>query len=225
MVAAVSAMSVQVNAADWANQTSAAYNAYGAGGFSYGTAGYAPGMAGYGAPSLASYPDYGYAAYGNGYPGYGYGGSGCGDCGYGGSSHCGRHRRRCCGFSANNNGTCCADAWDGYCDGGCGPGVKVHRRHRALGCGAGPCVDPGCGCLSSGYPTNCGRVHHCHLRRNRFLACCGIGGGCGCDGGAGMIMDQSPGQPGMSGPTPIESVQPPVPSTDEPPSPGDAPST
>jgi hypothetical protein len=221
VAAVVASWSAQAGAADMANQLNPGYYDYGASGVGYGTAGYAPGMPGYGMPSLASYPDYGYAASGYGYPGYGYGGYGYGSNGYGGygyggcgssgRGHCGR-RHRCCSFSAN--ATCCANAWDGYCDGGCGPAVKVHRRHRALGCGAGPCVD-----------ANCGRVHHCHLRRNRFLASCGMGGGCGCDGGGGMMMDQTPGQPGMSGPTPVESLQPPMPSADEPPSPGDAPST
>jgi hypothetical protein len=247
-MSALVALAAQANAAELWNQASPSYDGYGDGGYAaggyaagayangsngYNTAGYAQGMPNYGAPSLASYPAYGYAGYGYGYPGYGYGGYGYGGYGYGcGGAGCGGYggcghwgRRHCCGFSSNNNLTCCANAWDGFCGGGgYGCGVKVHRRHRPLGCGAGPCVDSSCGCLSSGYATNCGHGHRCHLRRNRFLASCGFGAcsTCGCDGGSGMIMDQAPAQPGMSGPTPAESL----PSTPpESPAPGDVPST
>ncbi|HEV3340666.1 MAG TPA: hypothetical protein VG125_09920 [Pirellulales bacterium] len=232
-VAAIAWMAGQAGASDWANPSDSSYygNAGGGGTTGYGAAGYgmagygsgaanfAPDMAGYGGPSLASYPQYGYAAYN--YPGYGYssggyGSAGYGSAGYGGCAGC-RGRRHCWGFGGNS--VCCGDAWSGYCPGTYGQGVKVHRRHRALGCGAGPCVDGSC--YSAGYATNCGRGHRCHLRRNRGLACCPTCGCSDCDGGA--VMDQAPAQPGMSGPTPVESLR--TPSPNEPPSPGDDSST
>jgi hypothetical protein len=234
-LAVVAWMTGQAGAADWANPTASSYG-YGAAG--NGAAGNGYGMAGYNAgnsaPDMEGYPGngyngYSYAGYGSGgygYGGYGYGGSGYGGYvgqgigGYGGCGPCAR-RRHCCSFGGN--ALCCTDCWDGYCGCGAEYGVKVHRRHRALGCGAGPCVDSSYS-YANGYATNCGRPHRCHLRRNRAMGYCGAGGCSDCAGGT--VMDTAPGQPAMSGPSPAELLQSPPPSSNsEPPSPGDDSST
>ncbi|HWB10904.1 MAG TPA: hypothetical protein VG826_16870 [Pirellulales bacterium] len=211
LLAVVAWLTGEAGASDWANPTASPYYSYAAGGNAYGLAGYNADMAGYPGYSYngSSYAGYSYGAYG-GYGGYGYGG-------YGGCDGCGR--KHCCSFGGNS--VCCGDCWDGYPGNGCG--VKVRRRHRPLGCGAGPCVDPSCSYLSAGYATNCGRHHRCHLRRNRNMGYCAT---CGCsECGGGTVMDQVPAQPSMSGPTPVESLETPPPSTVEPPSPGDDSST
>jgi hypothetical protein len=196
--AVVACLAGQAGASDWANPDPSAY-------YGYGMAGY---NGAYSASDMAGYPGYG------GYAGYGYGGYGYG--GNGGCAACEGHGH-CCSFGGNS--TCCANCWDGYRSGSYG--VKVRHRHRPLGCGAGPCVDGSCSGLSAGYATNCGR--RCFLRRNRSQA---YGATCGCaDCGGGAVMDQSPTEPSMSGPTPTESLQAPPPSMVEPPSPGDDSST
>ena len=211
-LAVIACMAGQAGASDWGNPTDYGYG----GGYTSGAANFAPEMSGYGGPAPASYPQYGYAAYN--YPGYSAGGyagyAGYGYGGYGGGQHC-------CSFGGNCG--CCASCWDGYS--ACRScGVKVHRRHRALGCGAGPCVDGSCGSIAYGYANNCGRQHRCFLRRNRAQAYCGAGGCSDC--GGGTMIDAAPMQPGMSGPTPTEQLQSPPPSPNiEPPSPGDDSST
>lgn len=178
----------QVGAAEGANPTGNLYYGYGQGSFGYTGAGYTPGPAGNGVAPGAPGPDagysYGYTAPGyapadaGAYPGYGYGdgyaggygGQGCDACdacgGRHGRHHHRRHRHHCCSFGGNCD--CCSNSWSTYCGPGCDEGagccgapVKVHRRHRALGCGAGPCVDASCCTPPSGH----GR--HCHARRRR----------------------------------------------------------
>jgi hypothetical protein len=213
-LAVIACLAGQAGASDWANPNASSYG-YGAPGNGYGTAGYSSANF---APDMAGYSGYSYAGYGgSGYVGYGYNYADCGNggCGNGG---CGHHhgRRHCCSFGGNCN--CCTSSWDGYCGCWAAGGVKVHHRHRALGRGAGPCVDDSCG---YGSAANCGRPHRCFLRRNRGAACCTDGGCSDCAGGT--LMDTAPGQPAMMGPTPTEFVPP---STNvEAPSPGDDSST
>ena len=219
LFAALALASGQADAADLANPAGFANYGYGDGGYGYGGASYVPGTAGYSNPTLASYPGYaGYGYAGYGYTGPGTGGFGCGNCGCDlWAGYCGGRRRHHCSFGGNAG--CCAGVWDGYCSGGCGAPVKVHRRHRPLGCGAGPCVDAACCGALSGYPATCGpHWHRCHLRRNRNCgypidACCGYGGSMG-------VMDAMPGQPNMANPNGAELLQaPPGFDSEEPPAP------
>jgi hypothetical protein len=173
---------------------------------------YAPGMAGGGGPAYGPYP--GYAGYGPGGPGAGPGG-----CNSGSPRRCGRRRHHC---SFGGNSVCCDNVWDGYCNGdpGCGCGVKVRRRHRPLGCGAGPCVDA----ATCGTPDCAPHRHVCFLRRLRNR-CCPPADACCVPGGAGgMMMDQAPGQPTMAAPNGAnpsgsESLEPPAFDPNEPPRP------
>jgi hypothetical protein len=223
--ATLACAAAHANAAELANPTGFLYYGYGNGSFGYTGAGYAPGPA-YGpgtglAPGVAGMAGYGAApAVPVDYPASGYGGAGAyGYGGYGGcdacaSRHCGR-RRHCCSFGGNCD--CCNNVWDGYgadCGYGagcCAPPVKVHRRHRPLGCGAGPCVDAACGAPP--------RRHHCHLRR-RWANACGDCGAYGYAGAAGMVdpgmsYDNGSMQPNMANPNPSEQVQPPAPSLND----------
>ncbi|HVX11666.1 MAG TPA: hypothetical protein VHC22_10835 [Pirellulales bacterium] len=162
--------------------------AHGAGPATYATGYGGAGYAGYGYGGAAGY---GYA--GAAYAGYGYGGDCAGAC-----NTCRPHRRhrRCCTFGGNC--ACCDNCWDGYCagdpgyDSGCCAGpVKVHRRHRALGCGAGPCVDAAaCGACAP-------RRHHCHLRRRCAAGC----DNCNSCGAAGPSYIPSGMYDGSNGPT------------------------
>lgn len=208
--------------AELANPTGFMYYGYGQGSFGYTGAGYAPSTAGYGAAAMpAGYSGYGYGySSGPAYPGYGYGYGGNGGYGYGGP-HTRRHHhhRHCCSFGGNCD--CCNSVWDGYtgcADGACcGAPVKVHRRHRALGSGAGPCVDASCGVPA--------RRHYCHLRRRNGCDS-GIGYGAAGMAAPGMIYDGSSAQPTMANPDTGESVEPPPPGYEEPqPMPADDSST
>ncbi len=224
-VATLASTAAQATAADMANPTGFMYYGYGQGSFGYTGTGYTPSAPAYGvapgAPGTDAGYGYGYTAPGyappayGAYPGYGNGGGYAG--GYGGYGNGGRHCRRrghCCSFGGNCE--CCNNVWDGYCGAGCAEGagccagpVKVHRRHRPLGCGAGPCVDAACG----GAPS--GRRHLCHLRR-RHGAACGpveINYGMGGAGAAGTMYDNAnPGwQPYPANPN-GEAIQPPSPS-------------
>ena len=245
MVATLAAAAMQAAAADLVNPAGLSYYGYGDSGAGYAGGSYAPGMAGYtqgmagytqgmagytqsmagypqgmagyGSPAFASYP--GYAGYG--YAGYGASNFGGGNCGCDPwAGYCGGRRRHHCSFGGNSG--CCASVWDGYCNGGCGAPVKVHRRHRPLGCGAGPCVDAACCGPLSGYATTCAPpVHRGHLRRHRNWGYGQIDACCGYDGATGMIMNQAPGQPTMGNPRGAEPLQTPTPGFDseEPPSP------
>lgn len=231
-VAVLAVAAAPVVANDMANPTGASYYGYGGSSFGYGgvdgpaatpngtapqfttyagSGGYPYGYSGYG-------PNYGFAGYaqpGYGYASYGYGGSG--GCGNGGCGGYGQRPHHC---SFGGNCPCCNNVWDGYCSGDCGYGggccarpVKVHRRHRPLGCGAGPCVDASCG------TGNYGRPHRCHRRWQAGYAC----GPTGCNGGyapAGMTFDSAPenAQPMPAG---TEQLQAPMPGieSDAPPSP------
>lgn len=205
-VSVLACAAAQAEAADMANPTGFMYYGYGQGSFGYSGAGYAPGMASYGAGAMPASYGYGYAS-GPANPGYGYAGYGYGGAGYVGYGHAGPHARRghCCSFGGNCN--CCNNAWDGYAgcaDGACcGGPVKVHRRHRALGAGAGPCVDASCGAAPP-------RRHLCHLRRRHAAngaACYGNVG----TAAPGMIYDNGTAQPTTAAPDAEEQVQPPSP--------------
>lgn len=216
--ATLACAAAHANAAELANPSGFLYYGYGNGSFGYAGAGYAPGPAngpGTGlAPGVAGMPGYGGApALPGGYPDYGYGGGAYG--GYGGCDTCARprcgRRRHCCSFGGNCE--CCNNVWDGYgadCGYGggcCAPPVKVHRRHRALGCGAGPCVDAACGAPP--------RRHHCRLRCRRANACADCGGAYGYAGDPGMtgpVYDGAGPQPNMGNPNAGEPLQAPAPS-------------
>ncbi|MGH7136419.1 MAG: hypothetical protein ACREHD_11815 [Pirellulales bacterium] len=227
VAAAVLACAVApADAAESANPTGFMYYGYGQGSFGYPGAGYAPSTAGYGAAAMpAGYSGYGYGySSGPAYPGYGYGYGGYGGYGYGGGGgpHARRHHH--CSFGGNCN--CCNSVWDGYtgcADGACcGAPVKVHRRHRALGCGAGPCVDASCGAPAA-------RRHHCLLRRRNGCdngACYSLGGAAGM-AAPGMMYDGGSAQPTMANPDTGEQVQPPPSPSygNEEPMPGDDSST
>jgi hypothetical protein len=163
-------------------------------------------LSGYAGPTMASYPQSGFAGYnypiaGFGYAGYGYGGYiGSGIGGYGG----------CAG---------------GY--GGCK--VKVHNRLPPRGYKNGPLCGGSCSYVY-GYPSTGGHIHRCHLWRTRLLPCSTGGGGIY----GPVFMDPTPAQPqtglptlpGMSGRAAEESLQPPAPSLDNTPtSSGDGSST
>lgn len=225
-VAVLAVAAVPAVANDRVNPAGASYYGYGASSFGYGGVDAAPGMPTYGAPGYAGpgtsgaapqfttyagyggYP-YGYSGYGPnyGFAGYGYGyASG----GYGGAGY-GRRPHHC---SFGSNCPCCNNVWDGYGGGDCGYGggccagpTKVHRRHRPLGCGAGPCVDASCGAYGS-Y----GRPHRCHRRYQQSYGC----GPTGCNGGyapAGMTFEPAPAQNAQPLPA-TEQVQPPMPGID-----------
>ena len=220
LAAAMACAAAHADAADPTTPTGFVYYGNGDGTFGSAGAGYAPGMAGYGAtPAMyAGYSGYGYGgpAYaGYGYGGYGYGGGGYGGCDTCGGRHGGRHRH--CSFGGNC--PCCNNVWDGYCAGDCGYGaggcggpVKVHRRHRALGCGAGPCVDAACGVAAACAP----RRHHCHLRRRCAYACGAVDVGYGYDGGVmtgpGAMYGNGSAQPNMANPNGAEQLESPAPS-------------
>lgn len=246
--ATLACAAAEATAADMANPTGFMYYGYGQGSFGYTGAGAAPGAPGPGAGPAAPGPEAAYA-YGNpapgyapaaygAYPGYGYGGGYAG--GYGGYGAGGRHCRRrghCCSFGGNCG--CCNNAWDTYCGPGCAEGagccgaaVKVHRRHRPLGCGAGPCVDAAC---DAGPHA---RRHARHNRRRGNQACgpveinyaVGAPGGAGAmyggsaEGGAEGAWQPYPAQP--RGGEPIEPPRPSFESEDEPqPMPADDSST
>ncbi|HVA49353.1 MAG TPA: hypothetical protein VNH11_23510 [Pirellulales bacterium] len=226
LVAALVCASSPGQAAEMANPTGFSYYGYGNGSFGYGGVNAAPGMTGPALPSFASYPGYaGYPNAGYGYGGYGgYGNGGYGYGGYGacGGAGCGRHGHHC---SFGGNSGCCNGVWDGYCGGGygggcCAPPIKVHRRHRPLGWGAGPCVDAACGAAAGCGPACHGRVHRCHLRRYQNWGYAPAG--CdGCADGGGTTVDpaQTPTQqPAATG---TEQLEAPMPTfeTDEPPAP------
>lgn len=216
----------QATAADMANPTGFMYYGYGQGSFGYTGTGYTPSAAGNGVAPGAPGPDAGYAygytapgyapAASGAYPGYGYGGGNGGGYGGYGGRHC-RRRAHCCSFGGNCD--CCNNCWDSYCGPGCAEGagccgapVKVHRRHRALGCGAGPCVDAACGTAPAG------RRHLCHLRRRGGHACgpveinYAIGGA---SGPATMYDNANTGwQPYPANPIGEEAIQPPSPSSE-----------
>lgn len=138
-------------------------------GFGYGGLGYGAGTRGYAGPMFANYGGYGWGGYGAGYAGWGYGPGGRNFGGHHGWNHGGFGGYGGCGTGINTN-------WDGYCQqcggGGCGH-VKVRRRCRPLGCGAGPYVDPNCcgpvvdGCAPCGH-RRCGLFH----RHRRSAPCC-----------------------------------------------------
>jgi hypothetical protein len=134
-------------------------------GFAYG---------GWGGPMGIGNGGWGYAGPTMAYTGYGMGGYGMG--GYMG------------GGGWGYTGSCCSNIWAGYCaQQGCCGGCRVKHRHRALGCGAGPCCQPTCGAgacgadpcdvPSCGSPAPCGRRHLCHRRRRACGMGCGMGGG------------------------------------------------
>ncbi|HEX5443217.1 MAG TPA: hypothetical protein VFW87_05285, partial [Pirellulales bacterium] len=151
------------------------------------------GMGGYGGPMLGGFGGYGgYGGYGAGYSGWGYGRGGRYFGAHHGWHHGGFGGYGGCGGAMNSN-------WDGYCNqcGGdsCGH-VKVRHRCRRLGCGAGPYIDPNCGCAA---PEACApaRHHRCRLfhRHHRSAPCCvdaccegGLDGAVGYDSGDGMSV-------------------------------------
>lgn len=221
--ATLACAAAQATAADIANPTGFMYYGYGQGSFGYAGSGYTPSAPGYGvapgAPGPGAGYDYGYVAPGYAagayaaYPGYGYGGGNAGGYGYGGG-HC-RRRGHHCSFGGNCD--CCNNAWNSYCGPGCAEGagccgapVKVYRRHRPLGCGAGPCVDAACGAA--------GRRHLCHLRRRNAYACgpVEVNYDVGGMGAAGTMYDNGNlgGQPSPANPAGSEAIEPPSPSFD-----------
>ena len=180
-------------------------------GFAYG---------GWGGPAMFGNGYAGPAYFSTGYPGGYVGGGGWG---YGGS--------------------CCNNIWAGYCNemqgcggcGGCG-GCRVKHRHRALGCGAGPCCQPTCAQGACGAvdccPAACEpspvccpaprpRRHRCCLRRRLHGAACCVAdcatdGCCGYDAGAvSMPVDaDAPAPQSVPSDAPMpapEAVEPPAP--------------
>lgn len=190
------------------------YAGVGPAGIGYAGPGYGPGVMGPAGSLFTSFPNY--APWG----GYGYGN---------------RHEKW----------GCCAGIWDGYCNqgalgwgGGCAP-RKVCHRHRPLGRGAGPYIDPACCGASGGYGAggysagncgtgncgtgNCGMAAQpacgCRLKQRimqrRLARSCPVDVGCGCtDGGAGYTMGD--GAPTVQEPQSAEPLQMP---TEERPSP------
>lgn len=218
-VAVLAVTAAPAAANEMANPSGSSYYGYGGSSFGYGGVDAMPqftSYAGYGGfpYGYSGYgPNYGVAGYGNlgygyGYGGYASGGNACGGNGYGRRHHC----------SFGNNCPCCNNVWDGYCGGGsygggCAGPVKVHRRHRPLGCGAGPCVDASCGAYN-------GRPHRCHRRWQQGYGC----GPTGCDGGyapAGMTIESAPVPNAQPSPAGTEQLEPPMPGIDSeaPPSP------
>lgn len=192
----------QADAAEMLNQFGPGFGYGGGLGYGIGAPGYAGGM-------LSAYPGYG------GWGGYGYGGLGGG---FGGRHHGWHHGGfggyGGCGGGLNSN-------WDGYCNQCGGPScghVKVWRRCRPLGCGAGPYIDPNaCGAPADCCaPAPCGH-HRCRLfhRHRRFAACCVDAGcdDCGMDGSAGYgagddISIPSSGSEELNMPTPAVDDKP-----------------
>ena len=199
----------QADAAEMLNQPGYGFGYGGGMGMGYGgMGGYGFGMPGYAPATVAGYPGYGgYGGMGRGWGGRHHGWNHGGFGGYGG-----------CGGGMNTN-------WDGYCSdcggaGGCGH-VKVRRRCRPLGCGAGPYVDPNCcgQAVEACAPAPCGR-HRCRLfhRHRRFAACCvdACCDDCGMDGSVGYdsVDDMS-----VQSQSDSEELRVPTPAADEKPMP------
>jgi hypothetical protein len=136
-------------------------------------------------------------------------------------------------------GSCCNDIWAGYCNEmQCCGGCRVKHRHRALGCGAGPCCQPTCAQGACGPAADCcqpgcdqapvccaaprPRRHRCGLRR-RFcapacgMAECGFDSCCGGDAGAVSMpaeMDAVEPQSAPSDAPKPEAIESPAPAPD-----------
>lgn len=197
----------QADAAEMFNQ--AGYG-LGMGGFGAG-----PGF-GYGGMGMGGYAGSmfgGYGGYGAGYSGWGYGRGGRYFGSHHGWNHGGFGGYGGCGGGLNTN-------WDGYCnscgDGSCGH-VKVRHRCRRLGCGAGPYVDPNCGCAAPEACAPCG-PHRCRLfhRHRRAAACCvdaccdggGYDGAMGYDSGDEISIQSQGDSEELNVPTPASDEKP-----------------